>query len=70
MLTGKDIINQLKDVNLGNRLLLSETLLRDGEDILLDDISIPDIEKALQTRINIVKSDGKSFVQTIIEGEK
>ena len=69
LLTGKDIINQLKSVEIGDRLLLSETLLKSGENILLDDISISDIEKALQTRINIVKSDGKSFVQTIIKGE-
>lgn len=66
LLTGKDIINQLKDVNIGDKLLLSDTVLRDGEDVLLDDISISDIENALQTKINIVKSDGKSFVDSII----
>lgn len=70
LLTGQDIINQLKDVNIGNRLLLSETLLKAGEDVLLDDIRVSDIENTLQTKINIVKSDGKSFVKTIIEGEK
>ena len=70
LLTGRDIIAQLKEECIGDRLLLSDTVLRSGEDVLLDDVSVSDIENALQTTINIVKSDGKSFVRTIIEGEK
>ncbi|MDO5519403.1 MAG: DUF512 domain-containing protein [bacterium] len=66
LLTGGDIINQLKDKDLGDYLILPSVLLRSGEDVLLDDLTINDIQNALQTDIRIVQSDGTSFVNTII----
>ncbi len=66
LLTGGDIIAQLKDKDLGDYLILPGVLLRSGEDVLLDDLTIKDIQNALQTDIRIVQSDGKSFVDTII----
>lgn len=66
LLTGQDIINQLKDKPLGDYLMLPTVLLRSGEEVLLDDITVKDIQNALQTPIRIVQSDGKSFVDTII----
>lgn len=67
LLTGQDIIAQLKEKELGDFLLLPEVLLKSGEKVLLDDFTISDIEKALQTRIRIVKSEGEAFVCAVIE---
>ncbi|NLK28605.1 MAG: DUF512 domain-containing protein [Clostridiales bacterium] len=67
LITGGDLIKQLQDKPLGDCLLLPDVLLRHGETILLDDQTIEDIEKSLQTRIRIVQSDGKSFIDAIIE---
>ncbi len=61
LLTGQDLIAQLKDKPLGDELLLPDNLLRSGEDTLLDDLHLTDIEKALQTKIRIVKSYGDDF---------
>jgi Fe-S oxidoreductase, related to NifB/MoaA family len=66
LLTGGDIIEQLKGKELGDFLLLPEVLLRNGETVLLDDVTVGEIENALQTKIRIVQSDGKSFVDSII----
>ncbi|WP_103202464.1 DUF512 domain-containing protein [Herbinix hemicellulosilytica] len=66
LLTGGDIIRQLKGKNLGRVLLLPDVILRHGENILLDDITTDDIERALQTKISIVQSDGKSFIDAIL----
>jgi len=66
LLTGTDIINQLKGKNLGDCLLLPEVLLRHGETVLLDDVTVDDIENALQTKICIVKSDGRSFLDAVL----
>ncbi len=66
LLTGGDIMNQLKGKNLGKALLIPDTLLRDGEDVFLDDLTIADIERTLQTRICIVQSDGKSFIDVVL----
>mgnify|MGYP003880282527 CR=1 FL=1 len=67
LLTGGDIIRQLKGKNLGKTLLLPDVILRHGENILLDDLTTDDIERALQTNICIVQSDGKSFIDTILD---
>ena len=67
LLTGGDLIHQLQEISLGDRLILPENLLRSGEDILLDDLTVSDIEKALQTRVRIVKSEGIDFVESLIE---
>lgn len=67
LLTGQDIINQLKDKVLGEKLLLPSNLLKHGENVLLDDITVADIEKALQVNIGIVKSTGQDFISSIIE---
>lgn len=67
LLTGTDIIGQLKGKELGEFLLLPEVLLKSGEDVLLDDLHISDIEKALQTRVRIVKSEGEALVRAVIE---
>lgn len=66
LLTGQDIIKQLKGKDLGEYLILPNVLLRQGEDVLLDDLRIPDLEKALQIKIRIVQSDGQSLVDTIV----
>jgi len=67
LLTGGDIITQLEGLELGDVLLLPEVLLRNGETVLLDDVTVQEIENALQTNIRIVQSDGKSFIDSIIQ---
>lgn len=66
LLTGQDIIEQLKDKELGDYLILPEVLLRSGEEVLLDDLTVTDLENALQISIRIVKSDGTSLIDTIL----
>jgi len=65
LITGQDLIAQLKDLDLGDELLLPENLLRSNEDVLLDDIHLPEIEKALQTNIRIVKSYADDFFYAV-----
>ena len=67
LLTGKDIIEQMKDRKIRGNLILPENLLRSGEDVLLDDLTVSDIENALQTRVRIVKSEGYDFVESLVE---
>ncbi len=67
LLTGGDIISQLTGRALGTRLLLPENLLRDGEDVLLDDVTVGDIEKTLQTKVTIVQSNGQAFLNALLD---
>lgn len=66
LLTGQDIIKQCSDKDLGKRLLLPENLLRSGEIVLLDDITTIDIQNSLQVPVDIVKSSGYGFVESIL----
>lgn len=66
LLTGQDLVAQLKGKPLGGRLLLPENILRSGEDVFLDDLRVSDVEKALQVPINIVKSSGYDFVDAVL----
>lgn len=68
LLTGQDLIAQLKGKVLGSRLLLPGNVLRSGEDVFLDDLHVPDLEKALQVPLFIVKSSGREFVESLIGG--
>ncbi len=66
LLTGGDIKQQLSGKELGEVLLLPENILRSGEDVFLDDVRLPELEKALQVKIDIVKSSGYDFVSTVL----
>ena len=67
LLTGQDIIGQLRDRELGDMLYLPENLLRSGEDYLLDDVKISDIEQELKVPVGIVKGDGYGFVAELFD---
>ncbi len=69
LLTGQDIMAQLQDKDLGDRLILPQCVLRSGEDVFLDDYRLCDLENSLQVHIDIVKSSGWDFVEAIM-GEK
>ncbi|MCR5031529.1 MAG: DUF512 domain-containing protein [Lachnospiraceae bacterium] len=66
LITGQDLINQLQGKDLGEVLLLHQNMLRAGEETLLDDLTITDLEKALQVKIDVVKSSGYDFVNRIL----
>ncbi len=66
LLTGQDIKKQLRGKDLGECILLPENVLRSGENIFLDDMTVEELEKALQVRVDIVKSSGRDFVNAIL----
>lgn len=67
LLTAQDIIEQIKSEKLGEYLLIPNVMLRSGERVFLDDITVDDMEKTLQIPIRIVESDGMSLINCILE---
>ncbi|MDE7252668.1 MAG: DUF512 domain-containing protein [Acetatifactor sp.] len=65
LLTGQDIQAQLQGKMLGAGLLLPQNMLRSGEMVFLDDVTVADLEETLQVPIYIVKSNGNDFVETV-----
>lgn len=70
LITGQDLIAQLKDQPLGSRLLLPECMFRSGEEVFLDDITRQEVENALQVPVNIVKSSGQDFVNAVLHASE
>ena len=66
LLTGRDIIGQLKDEPLGDTLLLPVNVLRSGEEVLLDDVTVSDISEALGVPVKIIGSSGDDLVRGIL----
>ena len=57
LITGGDIIKQLKGKDLGDYLFIPVNMLRAETDVFLDDVTIPDIEKELNIKV-VVINDG------------
>jgi putative radical SAM enzyme (TIGR03279 family) len=66
LVTGGDIITQLKGKELGSRLLIPQNMLRYGENIFLDDITVDEVSEALGVPIRIVKQNGADLVNAIL----
>ena len=65
LLCGCDIIKQLKGKDLGECLLLSESMFKSDCDILLDDVTKEDIERELGVKVIICPNNGFDFVDMI-----
>ncbi len=63
LVTGTDLIAQLKDEEIGDVLVIPTTMLRFEEDVFLDDITVPELRDALHCRVDIVKSSGDYLVE-------
>ena len=58
LITGQDLKKQLKNQDLGEKLLLPCHMLRSGEEVFLDDVTVSELSEYLQIPIEIVDSDG------------
>ena len=67
LLTGQDLIAQLTGRELGEALYLPQNVLRSGEEVFLDDVTVTEMEKALQVKVDIIKSSGRDFVNAVLD---
>lgn len=62
LVTGKDLINQLKEYEFNDGLIIPSSMLKRDETIFLDDITVNDIEISLNTKVIISDVDGRKFI--------
>jgi NifB/MoaA-like Fe-S oxidoreductase len=67
LITGTDLKDQLARRELGEKLLIPCNMLRSGEDVFLDDLTVEDIRQALNTEIVVVDEPGADLVNCLIE---
>ncbi len=68
LLTGHDILNELRGQELGEKLFLPENLLRSGTEMLLDDMTLSDISASLNIPVGIIETDGMDFIEKLLRG--
>lgn len=66
LITGKDLTEQLFGRLLGEQLLLPCNMLRSGENVFLDDLTVEELEKRLSISIQIVDREGLDFLKAVI----
>ncbi len=69
LVTATDLMEQLRDKPLGERLLIPANMLRHGGDVFLDDYRVSDVEQALHVPVTVTEGDGFSLVDAIFELE-
>ncbi|MBR6307184.1 MAG: DUF512 domain-containing protein [Lachnospiraceae bacterium] len=62
LLTGGDIIKQLKEHGHYKEVLLPRNVLKADEDIFLDDVKLTELEDALQVKCKVVQSSGRGML--------
>ena len=66
LVTGRDLIDQLRGRYLGERVLLPENMLRYHENVFLDDVTLEEVEEALGVPLTFVEQDGGQLWDAIL----
>lgn len=69
LVTGGDLIDQLRGDDLGDRLIITSSMLRFENDLFLDDVSTDDVERELGVTLVPVNNNGNDLVEAIIAGK-
>ena len=67
LITGSDLIKQLKDKEMGEYLIIDNKVLKCDEDIFLDDVSLDKVKKELGIKIVLSDSNGRDFIDKILK---
>ena len=68
LVTGGDLIRQMRErmdagFDPGSELLIHVSMLKSGEDLFLDDLTVRDAEEALGLPVRVVWDQGEDFVR-------
>lgn len=61
-----DLINQLKGKNLGDELIIPKVMLKSDEPVFLDDLTVSDVEEALNIKVTASANDGYEYLNKLL----
>ena len=72
LITGQDLVKQLLEykeqgVDLGETLLIPSNMLRTGEEVFLDDMTVQQVEEALEMHLTAIEPGGQDFVDAVLD---
>ncbi|MBP5224917.1 MAG: DUF512 domain-containing protein [Lachnospiraceae bacterium] len=65
LVTGQDLLKQLKGRDLGDVLFLPNVMFRSGEEVFLDDLTKTDVERELQVPVAVLKGGAEALVHAL-----
>lgn len=71
LITGQDLKTQLNEIadreeSLGERVIISSSMLRSGEEVFLDDMTVDGLSEAISTRVVPIDTTGEAFLEALI----
>ncbi len=72
LITGQDLVKQLLEykeqgVDLGETLLIPSNMLRTGEEVFLDDMTVQQVEEVLGMHLTAIEPGGQDFVDAVLD---
>jgi putative radical SAM enzyme (TIGR03279 family) len=67
LLTGSDLLHGLRDKDLGGRVLIPSGMLRRGEDVFLDDMTVSELSEKLGVPVIAVEPDAESLWRVLCQ---
>ena len=69
LVTGSDILRTLKNEPMYDALYIPDSMLRDGEDIFLDNVTLAELSDKLKIPVIPVYNDGYEFIEKLLDTE-
>lgn len=66
LLTGRDIIEQLKGKAVGSNIFIPECMLKRDEEVFLDNITLKQLEEQLGAKVTVCREDGRDLIRNIL----
>ncbi len=67
LVSGRDIISQLSEIQLGDAVLIPDVMLKEGEGVFLDDLAVGELEEALGTTVVVVDATPQGIYESVRE---
>ena len=69
LVVATDILEQIKDLQLGEEMFIPSSMLKADEDVFLDNISLSELSQKLGVSINTIDNDGFDFIEKVTKEE-
>ncbi len=66
LIVGRDLIDQLANKDLGKKLLISKSMLREGSDVFLDDTTLEEVQNALGVKVVPIENNGAELLYQMV----
>ncbi len=66
LITGRDLIAQLRGRDLGERVYITNRMLRDGKNVFLDDVTVEEAEAALGVPVTPMDNGGERLLEVFL----